>query len=99
VFVFSYRDGAVNARMFAAGVGVPEDPATGSAALGLGVWLASAGLVEPDAETAYTVDQGVDMGRPSRLECIVRTEAGFAVECRVTGRTVPVAEGRIRVPA
>jgi trans-2,3-dihydro-3-hydroxyanthranilate isomerase len=97
-FVFSYGDGAVNARMFAAGAGVPEDPATGSAALGLGVWLAAAGLVAPDGETPYVIDQGVDMGRPSRLECVVRTEGGSAVECRVTGTTVPVAEGRIRVP-
>lgn len=99
VFVFSYVDGAVNARMFAAGVGVPEDPATGSAALGLGVWLAGAGMVAGEGETSYVVDQGVEMGRPSRLECVVRCQAGAAVECRVTGTTVPVAEGRIRVPS
>jgi trans-2,3-dihydro-3-hydroxyanthranilate isomerase len=99
IFVFSYADGIVNARMFAAGVGVPEDPATGSAALGLGVWLASSGLVDGDAESSYLVHQGVDMGRPSRLDCVVRTKGGVAVECRVTGSTVPVAEGRIRVPA
>lgn len=99
VFVFSYDEGAVNARMFAAGVGVPEDPATGSAALGLGVWLAAAAIVDGDSESAYVVDQGVDMGRPSRLECVVRCEGGAAVECRVTGTTVPIADGRIRVPA
>jgi trans-2,3-dihydro-3-hydroxyanthranilate isomerase len=98
VSVFSYRDGVAHARVFAPGAGVTEDPATGSAALGLGVWLASCGHVAPDGETSYVVIQGVEMGRPSRLECVVRCEAGVAVENRVTGTAVPVAEGRIRRP-
>lgn len=98
VFVVSYADGEAFARMFAPGLGVAEDPATGSAALGLGVWLTSTGQVDADAETAYVVHQGVEMGRPSRLECVVRTEASAVVETRVTGSVVPVAEGQIRVP-
>jgi trans-2,3-dihydro-3-hydroxyanthranilate isomerase len=98
VFVVSYADGEAFARMFAPGLGVAEDPATGSAALGLGVWLATAGLIGSDAETSYVVHQGVEMGRPSRLECVVRTEAATAVETRVTGSVVPVAAGTIRVP-
>jgi trans-2,3-dihydro-3-hydroxyanthranilate isomerase len=98
LLVFSYVDGVAHARMFAPGAGVVEDPATGSAALGLGVWLAAAGHVAADGDTAYVVTQGIEMGRPSRLECVVRCEAGVAVEGRVTGRVVPVAEGRIRRP-
>jgi trans-2,3-dihydro-3-hydroxyanthranilate isomerase len=97
--VFAYADGAAHARVFAAGLGVPEDPATGSAALGLGVWLASTGYVAPDGESSYLIDQGIEMGRPSRLECVVRCESGAAVECRVRGQVVAVAEGRIAVPA
>jgi trans-2,3-dihydro-3-hydroxyanthranilate isomerase len=96
--VFSYVDGEVHARVFAPGAGVAEDPATGSAALGLGVWLASCGLVDGDGETSYVITQGVEIGRPSRLECAVRCEAGQVVETLVTGRVVPVAEGRIRRP-
>jgi trans-2,3-dihydro-3-hydroxyanthranilate isomerase len=99
VLVFSFVDGIAHARMFAPGAGVVEDPATGSAALGLGVWLAACGRVAADGETSYLVIQGVEMSRPSRLECVVTGEAGVAVEARVTGTVVPVAEGTIRRPA
>lgn len=98
ISVFSFVDGVARARVFAPGAGVFEDPATGSAALGLGVWLAAAGHVAADGETSYVVLQGVEMGRPSRLECVVRCEGGAAVEGRVTGRTVPIAHGQIRRP-
>jgi trans-2,3-dihydro-3-hydroxyanthranilate isomerase len=98
VSVFSYVDGVAHARVFAAGVGVIEDPATGSAAMGLGVWLAAVGRVAAGGTTTYRVEQGAEIGRPSRMECIVRCDAGRAVELSVTGSVVPVAEGRIRVP-
>ena len=65
VFVFSEIDHVAHARMFAGDVA--EDPATGSAALGLGVWLASCGRVAADGVTSYVVNQGAEMGRPSRL--------------------------------
>jgi trans-2,3-dihydro-3-hydroxyanthranilate isomerase len=97
VSVFSYADGAASARVFAADVG--EDPATGSAALGLGVWLAAAGRIAGDGETSYVVTQGVEMGRPSHLACVVRCEGGAVVETRVTGTVVPIADGTIRRPA
>jgi trans-2,3-dihydro-3-hydroxyanthranilate isomerase len=96
--VFSYDDGVAHARVFAGGAGVTEDPATGSAALGLGAWLAATGLVLVDGATSYLVEQGVEIGRPSRLECSVRCTDGRPVELSVTGAVVPIAEGRIRVP-
>jgi trans-2,3-dihydro-3-hydroxyanthranilate isomerase len=98
VSVFSVADGVAHTRVFAGGVGIAEDPATGSAGLGLGVWLVATGHAGADGETGYVIEQGIEMGRPSRLECVVRAEAGVAVECRVTGSVVPVAEGRIRIP-
>lgn len=98
ISVFSFVGGVAHARVFAPGAGVFEDPATGSAALGLGVWLAACGYVAADGETPYVVIQGVEMGRPSRLECVVRCEDGVAVEGRVTGRVVSIAEGQIRRP-
>jgi trans-2,3-dihydro-3-hydroxyanthranilate isomerase len=97
VCVLSFVDGVAHARVFAGGVG--EDPATGSAALGLGVWLAACDRVAADGETSYVVRQGIEMGRPSRLECVVRCSGGEAVEGRVSGSVVPVGEGRIRPPA
>jgi trans-2,3-dihydro-3-hydroxyanthranilate isomerase len=96
VFVFSYVDGVAHARMFADDIG--EDPATGSAALGLGVWLASSGHIAASGETAYVGHQGLEMGRPSRLSCVVRCDGGVAVEGRVTGSVVPIGEGHIRRP-
>lgn len=84
-------------RVFAAGVGVPEDPATGSAALGFGVYLAAAGLVG-DGDHDYVVRQGVEMGRPSTMSCSVSVERGVATRTTVRGTTVQVARGEIRVP-
>jgi trans-2,3-dihydro-3-hydroxyanthranilate isomerase len=98
VSVFSYHDRVAHARVFAGEVGVTEDPATGSAALGLGAWLAAAELVPPDGETPYTVRQGLEIGRPSTLRCHVRTSGGTAVQCRVSGQVVPVARGEIARP-
>jgi trans-2,3-dihydro-3-hydroxyanthranilate isomerase len=96
--VFSYAAGAAHSRVFAPEQGVAEDPATGSAALGLGVWLAAHGYVAGDGATTYVVTQGIEIGRPSRLECAVRCEAGRVIEVQVSGSVVLIAEGMILVP-
>ena len=58
----AYQAGVVRARGFFPAVGIDEDPATGSAAAGLGIYLADRiGAIDLD------VHQGVEMGRPSRL--------------------------------
>ncbi|RBY89699.1 phenazine biosynthesis protein PhzF [Blastococcus sp. TF02A-30] len=75
-----------------------EDPATGSAALGTGVFLVSAGLLDGEGTSSYTIRQGEHMGRPSLLECTVTASGGRAVAATVRGAVVPVAAGRIRVP-
>ena len=98
VLLSHWADGVAYARMFASGLGVPEDPATGSAALGYGVWLAASGLVPADGTTPYVIEQGHAMGRPSLLLGEVDCEGGRAKQCRVRGGVVPVANGRIRVP-
>ncbi|MCY7364556.1 MAG: PhzF family phenazine biosynthesis protein, partial [Frankiaceae bacterium] len=84
------------ARVFAGGVGVAEDPATGSAALGLGVYLVATGLLADGGP--YVVHQGLELGRPSRLDCAVVASGGSAASATVSGEVVPVAAGRIRVP-
>jgi trans-2,3-dihydro-3-hydroxyanthranilate isomerase len=89
---------SAHARVFAPGSGVPEDPATGSAALGLGVWLVAEGLLPPDAESSYVVKQGAEMLRPSTLECTVSAVDGEVVRATVTGTVVPIAKGEIAVP-
>ncbi|MBC3190207.1 PhzF family phenazine biosynthesis protein [Pseudonocardia sp. C8] len=88
----------VHARMFGIGIGVPEDPATGSAAVALGVFLADRGLVGDDGDHTFVVTQGVEMGRPSTLHAGVRTAGGRAVATWVGGTVAAVATGSLTPP-
>ena len=91
-------DGATaRVRVFAGGAGVAEDPATGSAALGLGVHLAASGLLR-DGTSSYVVLQGVELGRPSTLRCTLHVSGGRPTRVTVSGDVVPVARGEVRVP-
>lgn len=85
------------ARMFAGDIGSPEDAATGSAALALGAGLVAAGAFTDGSHT-FTVEQGVDMGRPSQLTVTCDVVSGQTERLQVTGSSVLVAEGRIMVP-
>jgi trans-2,3-dihydro-3-hydroxyanthranilate isomerase len=84
-------------RMFAGDMGSAEDPATGSAALALGARLVARGDL-PDGTQTFTVEQGVDMGRPSRLTVTCDIAQGVVERLQVTGTAVLVAEGRIAIP-
>jgi trans-2,3-dihydro-3-hydroxyanthranilate isomerase len=86
----------VRSRVFVPGLAVPEDPATGSAAAGLGVALVAAGLL-PDGGT-YEITQGVEMGRPSTLHGRVEAADGTALRCHVAGQVHAVASGEVLVP-
>ena len=98
LFFWDAASRTAHARVFAPGVGVREDPATGSAALGLGVWLVASGLLAADGESAYTVRQGIELHRPSTMECTVTAEAGEPISATVTGQVVPIARGEIAIP-
>ncbi|QHT56453.1 PhzF family phenazine biosynthesis protein [Cellulomonas sp. H30R-01] len=65
--------------------GIREDPATGSAAAGLGAYLRAGRHV--DAPTVLTVDQGAETGRPSLLVVEVPREG----RVRVTGTAEEMA--------
>jgi trans-2,3-dihydro-3-hydroxyanthranilate isomerase len=98
IAVFAWDGAGARSRVFAFEAGVAEDPATGSAALGLGAYLVASGLVAPDGDTAYEVVQGVELGRPSRLSCVVSAQGGKPLSVNVSGSVVPIAKGRIRRP-
>ena len=98
VVVAAWDGGAADVRVFADDIGVPEDPATGSAALGLSAALVAAGLLPGDGRAEYDVAQGAQVGRPSALRCAVEAEGGRAVRCEVAGSVVPVARGTIARP-
>jgi trans-2,3-dihydro-3-hydroxyanthranilate isomerase len=86
----------VRARMFAPGVGVPEDPATGSAAVALGGYLAKR-TPRFEGTLKWIVEQGFEMGRPSILEVEVDKRAGEVVASKVGGSSVLVCEGTMRI--
>jgi trans-2,3-dihydro-3-hydroxyanthranilate isomerase len=98
VFSWDPTSRTSHTRVFVPGKGVPEDPATGSAALGFGVWLVASGLLPPDGESSYIVRQGAELHRPSTLECTVSAVDGAATRATVTGSVVPIAHGEIAVP-
>jgi trans-2,3-dihydro-3-hydroxyanthranilate isomerase len=78
---------AIARSWFAEPAAVTEDPATGSAAGPLMAYLhARAGAA------SVTIDQGVAMGRPSRMECAVEGD-----RVRVGGEAVILAEGRLHL--
>ena len=87
---------SVHSRVFVPGLGVPEDPATGSAAAGLGMALVASGLLPEGGR--YAIRQGLEMGRPSSLAGRVEAAGGVATRCHVAGQVCAVATGEIEVP-
>jgi trans-2,3-dihydro-3-hydroxyanthranilate isomerase len=80
--------------MFAPQLGVPEDPATGSAAVGFaGVVSAFDGL--PDGVHRRAIEQGHEMGRPSAIQLTLIVEGGRLETVRIGGNAVRVVEGTI----
>jgi trans-2,3-dihydro-3-hydroxyanthranilate isomerase len=90
----------VYSRMFAPHTsGVPEDPATGSASGPLGAYLVLRGLVERADEVRIVSEQGTKMGRQSFIHIRLGVSGEKITAIRVGGRTVPVLEGELRLPA
>lgn len=86
----------VHSRVFVPDVSVPEDPATGSAAAGLGMALHARGLLGDGGR--YRISQGAEMGRPSVLDGRIDTAAGAVTQVHVAGAVHRIARGQIRVP-
>jgi trans-2,3-dihydro-3-hydroxyanthranilate isomerase len=82
-------------RMFAPGGGVPEDPATGSAAGPLACHLLRHGLVESGAE--LEISQGLEIKRPSTLYARVEGSPERIDRVDVGGSAVVVARGEFRL--
>jgi trans-2,3-dihydro-3-hydroxyanthranilate isomerase len=83
-------------RMFAPSLGVPEDPATGSAAAALAGWLA-ARQPAPDGTRRWRVLQGEEIGRPSEIALEADVAGGAVAAVRVGGRCVMIGAGTLRL--
>jgi trans-2,3-dihydro-3-hydroxyanthranilate isomerase len=92
---FAGADGRWKTRMFAPASGVPEDPATGSAAGPLALHLARHGRVAFGAEIEIT--QGVEIDRPSTLYARADGSADNVERVEVGGSAVVVARGEFQV--
>jgi trans-2,3-dihydro-3-hydroxyanthranilate isomerase len=88
-------DARAHARFFV-GMGIGEDPATGSAAGPLGGYLVhhEATRVDPtDGIYKFVIEQGDFINRPSRIGLEVKGGPGEVEEVRVSGESVVVARG------
>jgi trans-2,3-dihydro-3-hydroxyanthranilate isomerase len=101
VYLFDARavstGGPIRARMFAPGLGIGEDPATGSAAACLAAYLAK--HAADGAELSWTVEQGFEMGRPSIIELELERKRGSITAVRVGGASVMVSDGTMEIRA
>jgi trans-2,3-dihydro-3-hydroxyanthranilate isomerase len=82
------------ARMFGPGMGIAEDPATGSAAAAFAGALMQC---EPlgDGEHNIVIEQGVEMGRPSEIYLQMVIKDGALVSAEIGGEAVMVSRGEI----
>lgn len=83
-------------RMFAPHAGIPEDPATGSAvaAFSGAIHLFDALL---DGHHAFRIEQGVEMGRPSKIDLHLDLEGGHINHARIGGNGIKLAEGLLLI--
>jgi trans-2,3-dihydro-3-hydroxyanthranilate isomerase len=84
------------ARMFAPGIGVAEDPATGSAAAAFAGYLAKRDS-RRDGTLRWVIEQGFEMGRPSILEAEADVRGGSVTAVRVGGNSVFVSRGEFTI--
>ncbi|MEX3010013.1 PhzF family phenazine biosynthesis protein [Hoeflea sp. TYP-13] len=90
------HDAHFHARMYAPHVGINEDPATGSAA------AAFSGAIHHfdellDGHHAILIEQGVEMGRPSKIHLHLEVDGGKIIQARIGGNAVKVAEGSLLI--
>lgn len=83
-----------HARVFTPALGVPEDPATGSAA------AAFAGPLHrfdqlPEGSSAYIIEQGIEMGRPSEIRLEIEVSGRAVRLVRIGGSARMVMKGTL----
>jgi trans-2,3-dihydro-3-hydroxyanthranilate isomerase len=83
------------ARMFAPGIGVLEDPATGSAAGPLGCYLVQHAQVSNEGARRIVIQQGASMNRPSVLHVSVDGDADAITSVKVGGGAVLIGRGEL----
>ena len=89
-------ESTVYSRAFAPFIGIPEDPATGSAAGALGAYLVRHKVIENLDSSAIVIEQGFEMSRPSKIQVSVGQTDGEINSIKVGGQAITVLEGSLR---
>lgn len=96
VYAFTFDalegDSTLHARAFAPGLGLREDPVTGTAAGACGAYLREVSAFDGELPEEMVFEQGHFVDRPGRI----RVQVG--AEVRVGGRAVTSLDGRLTVP-
>lgn len=92
-------DGPIYARCFAPGIGLPEDPVTGTASGAIGAYLVQHGQITPgaDGRLIFRTQQGQDMGRPGFVEVCLEAVGKTVTKVQVSGFATLVGEGRLQI--
>jgi trans-2,3-dihydro-3-hydroxyanthranilate isomerase len=101
IFVFTTQtefDGSgVHSRMFAPGMGITEDPATGGASGPLGSYLVRHNVVASNGQLDITSEQGIEMGRPSFIRIRISHDGEKITRVRVGGRCRYMGGGHLEL--
>ncbi len=87
-------DSDFHARMFAPALGIPEDPATGSAVAAMSGYLVKLARYQ-DGDFSVVIEQGFEINRPSILEMSFTSSSGKVEKVHVKGKAVVVSQGEI----
>lgn len=102
LFVFTcetvQKDTTVHCRMFAPYFGIPEDAASGAASGALVAYLVKHRLVKHASKVKVIVEQGLEMGRPSRIVADAEIVDGQARNIYVGGQCILVGSGALSIP-
>ncbi len=85
---------AFHARMFAPSEGVPEDPATGSAAAAFSAVLHRFDQL-PEGTSEFTIEQGIEMGRPGEIKLEIEVAGRKLKRVRIGGYACLVMRGKL----
>ena len=89
-----HHHAAFHARMFAPLAGVPEDPATGSAAAAFSAVIHRFDQL-PEGTSEFIIEQGIEMGRPSEIKLEIEVSARRIKRVRIGGYACRVMRGKL----
>jgi trans-2,3-dihydro-3-hydroxyanthranilate isomerase len=88
------HNASFHARMFAPGVGVPEDPATGSAVAAFPAVLHRFDQL-PEGTSEFVIEQGIEMGRPGEVKLEIEVTSRRIKRVRIGGYACLVMRGKL----